>query len=165
MFYPLCYFWCLWKYTVHLTAFYTVLYLRATFYFLYSDQFVFWNDLCVLTFVKLGSWTLCLPLTCLLSRTPEQCIVLCSSVTHAQWSFGSEGLILFLLDTVPFNCQLCYKERQAWLSLSGNSDIRLDIATAVVGTKRRKKMGCAVGKTGIDGIRLEMENLKMSNDK
>lgn len=48
---------------------------------------------------------------------------------------------------------------------SGNSNVKLDIATAVVGAMRGEKMGCAVGKTEIDGIRLGIENLKISNDK
>lgn len=67
-------------------------------------------------------------------------------------------MIHFLLDIAPFNSQLCYKVEQTWLSPSGNSNIKLDIATGVVGAMRGEN-GVCCGKTGIDGIRLGIENL------
>lgn len=74
-------------------------------------------------------------------------------------------MVPFLLDIALFNCQLCYEEGQAWLSPSGNSNIKLDINTGLEGVMRGEKMGCAVGETGIHGVRLGIENLKTSRDK
>lgn len=71
-------------------------------------------------------------------------------------------MIPFLLKVVPFCCQFYHKKkkRQARLSPSGNSNSKLDIGSGLVGVMRGDKMGRAVGKGGIDVIRLGGESLQ-----
>lgn len=77
---------------------------------------------------------------------------------------GVKGWFLFSWTLLLLTASFAMKKGRLG-SLSGNSNTKLDINTGVEGVMRGEKVGCAVGETGIHGVRLGIENLKTSHDK